>query len=244
MQMYKVLLIEDDLDLAEAVVTKFANSGFEAVHAPEGRKGAELVETADPDIVLLDLNLPDVDGTEVFRYIRQRSSVPVIMVTGRTDEAERVAGLEIGADDYVTKPFSLNELVARVRAVLRRAQVTEAPAGLGPRTPTAAEMAGELAEPQVLSAAGLEMDVAAHRVQVEGREVKLTPTEFRFLRTLLENAGQVISHEQLLQAGWGGEKKDTHLVEVHIANLRAKVESDSNNPQRIQTVRGFGYRLG
>ncbi len=240
MQMYKVLLIEDDLDLAEAIVTKFANSGFEVLHTPEGQKGAELVETADPDVVLLDLNLPDVDGTEVFRYIRQRSSIPVIMVTGRTDEAERVAGLEIGADDYVTKPFSLNELVARVRAVLRRAQVTEAPAGLGPRTPTAAEPA----EPQVLSAADLEMDVAAHRVQVEGHEVKLTPTEFRFLRTLLENAGQVISHERLLQAGWGGEKKDTHLVEVHIANLRAKVESDSNNPQRIQTVRGFGYRLG
>ena len=244
MQMYKVLLIEDDLDLAEAIVTKFANSGFEVVHAPEGREGAELVETADPDVVLLDLNLPDVDGTEVFRYIRQRSSIPVIMVTGRTDEAESVAGLEIGADDYVTKPFSLNELVARVRAVLRRAQVTEAPAGRGLRTPTAAEVAAEPAEPQVLSAADLEMDVAAHRVQVEGHEVKLTPTEFRFLHTLLENAGQVISHEQLLQAGWGGEKKDTHLVEVHIANLRSKVESDSNNPQRIQTVRGFGYRLG
>ena len=242
--MYKVLLIEDDLDLAEAIVTKFANSGFEALHTPEGRKGAELVETADPDVVLLDLNLPDVDGTEVFRYIRQRSSIPVIMVSGRTDEAERVAGLEIGADDYVSKPFSLNELVARVRAVLRRARATEAPAGLGLRTPTAAEVAAEPAEPQVLSAADLEIDVAAHRVQVEGHEVKLTPTEFRFLRTLLENAGQVISHEQLLQAGWGGEKKDTHLVEVHIANLRAKVESDSNNPQRIQTVRGFGYRLG
>ena len=240
----KLLIIEDDYSLAEAIGTKFSNIGFDVVYAVEGRQGVELVESEQPDVVLLDLMLPDVDGIDVCRHLRQSSSVPIIMVTARTEEAERVAGLELGADDYITKPFSLNELVARTRSVLRRTygQLAGTGLGLGPSAPEA--MAPEEAPSAVLSAAGIEMDVASHRVTVGGQEVMLTPTEFRLLRVLLENAGTVVDHQQLLATGWQTEIDDTHLVEVHIANLRAKIEDDPANPRRIQTIRGFGYRLG
>lgn len=240
----KLLIIEDDTSLAEAVGKKFTNSGFEVVYATEGRQGVQLVESEQPDVILLDLMLPDVDGTDVCRHLRQRSAVPIIIVTARTEEAERVAGLEIGADDYVTKPFSLNELVARTRAVLRRAQGEVVASGLGLSEPAAEAAPPESLPPQQLSAAGIQMDMEAHRVVIDGREVSLTPTEFRLLQTLLANAGKVVGHPQLLNAGWGSEAKDTHLLEVHIGNLRAKIEDTPQNPQRIQTVRGFGYRLG
>ena len=244
MPAHKLLIIEDDASLAEAIGRKFTNIGFDVVYALEGRQGVQLVESEQPDVVLLDLMLPDVDGTDVCRHLRQRSAVPIIIVTARTDEAERVAGLEIGADDYVTKPFSLNELVARTRAVLRRTHGGMMEGGLGIEESVPEAAAAEVQAPESLSAAGVEIDVAAHRVTVNGQEVLLTPTEFRLLQTLLENAGKVVSHRQLLKAGWGVEMEDTHLVEVHIANLRSKIEDNPPNPQRVQTVRGFGYRLG
>ncbi len=244
MPAHKLLIIEDDTDLAEAIGKKFSNSGFEVVCATEGRHGVQLAESERPDVVLLDLMLPDVDGTDVCRHLRQRSAIPIIIVTARTEEAERVAGLEIGADDYVTKPFSLNELVARTRALLRRTQ-----GGLGVRSLGLAEPSGEAAPPgpspgEELSAAGIRMDVAGHRVAVDDQEVSLTPTEFRLLKALLEHAGKVATRQQLLETGWGSAAEDSHLLEVHIANLRAKVEENPQNPKRIQTIRGFGYRLG
>lgn len=240
----KLLIIEDDTDLAEAVGKKFGNVGFEVIYATGGRQGAELVASEQPDVILLDLNLPDVDGIDVCRHIRHQSAVPIVIITARTEEAARVAGLEIGADDYVTKPFSLNELVARIRALLRRSQGALLEGGLGTVGPTSQSPAAETAQPEILSAVGVNMDVAARRVLIDGREVSLTRTEFCLLQTLLENVGKVVNQHQLLEICWDSDKVDTHLVEVHIANLRAKIEDDSQSPQRVRTVRGFGYRVG
>jgi len=238
--MRKILIIDDDEALTWAVRKRFENLGFEVSAAGEGRQGVEMVEKERPDLVILDLNLPDVDGLDICRYLRRRTNIPVVMLTGRAEDNDTIVGLEIGADDYVTKPFNLNELAARVRAVLRRAhpESIEAPPGLGARAGTAASAA-----PRRLRAAGMEMDLDAKRVWVEGREVQLTPTEFRLLQALMENQGKVVSIQELLRAGWGEEGTDTHLVEVHIGNLRGKVEKNSRRPERIKTVRGFGYRV-
>ena len=231
--MRKILVIDDDENLAWAVQKKFEALGFTVLTAGDGRRGAELAEKEEPNLVILDLNLPDVDGLDVCRYLRRHSSIPIIMLTGRAEDSDAVVGLELGADDYVTKPFSLNELAARVRAVLRR---TNAPLEAGTETSAAAG-------PRRLEGGGLVMDLQGKRVWVDEEEVQLTPTEFRLLQTLLENCGRVVSHAELLRAAWGYEDSDTHLVEVHIGNLRAKVEADPGHSQRIKTVRGFGYRV-
>ena len=239
----RILIIEDDSELADAIARKLQNAGFATVTTTSGLEGVRLADAEHPDLVLLDLSLPDVDGIDVLRHLRQRTVVPVIIVSGRTEEAERVVGLELGADDYLAKPFGLNELVARVRVVLRRVEGALAEAGLALGAPPARAQSAA-ATPEALSALDIEMNVAARRVWIGGDEVQLTPTEFLILQTLLENEGTVVSHEQLLRAAWGPDEDDAHLVEVHMANLRAKIEQDSKNPQRIRTVRGFGYRLG
>ncbi len=224
----QILLIEDDAELALAVTKKLSNVGFDVTTAQTAEEGLKAVQVRQPDLVLLDLNLPDMDGIDVCQQLRRDSSVPIIMLTGRGEETDRVVGLEVGADDYVTKPFSLRELVARVRAVLRRF--------------SGAESAAQ-ARPRVLRGAGVELDIDAHQVRVDGKEVTLTPTEFKLLRVLMQNAGRVMSHDELLAAAWDYDQYDTHLVEVHVANLRAKIEDDPKNPKRIQTVRAFGYRF-
>ncbi|HEY3396539.1 MAG TPA: response regulator transcription factor [Armatimonadota bacterium] len=243
--MRKILIIDDDENLSWAVQKRFENLGFEVATAAEGRKGVELVEKERPDLVILDLNLPDVDGLDICRYLRRRTNIPVVMLTGRAEDNDTIVGLEIGADDYVTKPFNLNELAARVRAVLRRANpemMIDAPAGAATAAgPSRSAVAAP--PPRVMAAAGVEMDAEAKRVWVEGREVQLTPTEFKLLQTLLENQGKVVSTQDLLRAAWGYEGTDTHLVEVHIGNLRSKVETNSRRPERVKTVRGFGYRI-
>jgi two-component system, OmpR family, alkaline phosphatase synthesis response regulator PhoP len=230
--MRKILVVDDDENLAWAVQKKFEALGFKVLTAGDGRRGAELAEKEEPSLVVLDLNLPDVDGLDVCRYLRRHSNVPIVMLTGRAEDSDAVVGLELGADDYITKPFSLNELAARVRAVLRRTNATEMEAGTE-ATPA----------PRRIEAAGLALDLQSKRVWVDEREVQLTPTEFRLLQTLLENCGRVVSHAELLRAAWGYDDSDTHLVEVHIGNLRAKVEAGPGRPQRIKTVRGFGYRV-
>jgi two-component system, OmpR family, response regulator RegX3 len=224
----RVLLVEDDEELGLAVSKKLTNVGFEVSAAGSGGEALRAIEVRQPDIVLLDLSLPDVDGTDVCREVRRTSDIPIIMLTGRGDETDRIVGLELGADDYITKPFSLNELVARVRAVLRR---------LSP------ERAGARPTRRVLSGSGIELDTESHVVRVDGTTAALTPTEYRLLRVLMQNVGRVMSHDELLSAAWDYDQYDTHLVEVHMANLRAKVERDPKNPQRIQTVRAFGYRF-
>lgn len=225
----KVLIIDDDELLAGAVQRKFEASGFKVTKAIRGREGRELIQALNPDLVILDLALPDDDGTDICRDVRSGSRVPIIMLTGRAEETDRIVGLELGADDYVTKPFSLSELVARARAVLRRTEP--------PREPLREE-------PTVLDGLGVHVDLRAHEVLVNDAAIALTPTEYKLLITLMKRQGEVVSAQELLEAVWGYDEYDTHLVEVHIANLRSKVESDPKNPERIQTLRSFGYRFG
>ena len=247
MKQRKILIIEDDTELADVIARKLENAGFATVSTTDGLEGVRLVDSDELDLILLDLTLPDVDGIDVLRHLRQRTALPIVIISGRTEEAERVVGLELGADDYMAKPFGLNELLARVRVVLRRAEGTVVDTGLSETLSAAGEQqhaAPPAAEADVLSAMDIEMDIPARRVWVGTEEVPLTRTEFIILQTLLENQGKVISHQALLQAAWGEETDDSHLVEVHMANLRAKIEDNPRNPLRIQTVRGFGYRLG
>ena len=246
MEQRNILIIEDDTELADVIARKLENAGFATLATTDGLEGIRLVDSEELDLILLDLTLPDVDGIDVLRHLRQRTALPIVIISGRTEEAERVVGLELGADDYMAKPFGLNELLARVRVVLRRAEGTMVDTDLAETlSPTAEEQPPPPAmEAEVLSAMDIEMDIPARRVWVASEEVLLTRTEFIILQTLLENQGKVVSHEILLQAAWGEETDDTHLVEVHMTNLRAKIEDDPRNPQRVQTIRGFGYRLG
>ncbi len=238
--MRKVLIIDDDENLTWAIQKRFENFGFTVVAAADGRTGLELVDKERPDLVILDLNLPDVDGLDICRYLRRRTNLPVVMLTGRAEDHDTIVGLEIGADDYITKPFNLNELAARVRAVLRRAS-PEAMDPLAGSSRGATQAA--VAEPTRLTAAGIDMDLDAKRVWVDGTEVQLTPTEFKLLQTLMVNQGKVVSTEELLKVGWDYEGMDTHLVEVHIGNLRSKIERNPRRPERVKTIRGFGYRV-
>jgi len=222
-----VLIIEDDRDIAEAVAYCLGQEGFEVVTARDGREGLQAVLARLPNLVILDLMLPGLDGFTVFRAIRRHASTPVIMLTAKAAEPDRVAGIELGADDYITKPFSMRELVARVRMVLRRA----APQG-------------ELGEDDVFRARDVQVDRARHIVTVGDREVSLTPQEFSLLECLVRNAGRVLSRDALLRQAWEeNEYIDPRTVDVHVRWLRRKLEEDPSNPTRILTVRGVGYRF-
>ncbi len=224
-----ILIVDDDEMLRDAVQRKLESEQFKTITAATGAEaldamGGDGAET--PDLVLLDIMLPDIEGTSVCQQIRQRSSVPVIMLTARNEEADRILGLELGADDYITKPFSPREMVARVKAVLRR---------VGPEA--------ALSDRRVLTGAGIEMNVDTREVTIDGEPVELTPTQMRLLQVMMEQPGRVFSAEELLETVWDYRQYDVHLVETHISNLRNKIEEDPRNPQRIVTVRGFGYRF-
>ena len=221
----RVLIIDDDKILAEAVAKALENAGFQPAIAGTAGEGWRRLETEKPDLVILDLNLPDVDGLELCRDLRKETDTPVIMLTARTDETDRVVGLEVGADDYVTKPFSLKELVARVRAVLRRVKDQ----AVQPR--------------EVLRAGEIELDLAGHSVTVDGQPVELTRTEFMILQTLMQNMGRVIQRDELARAVWGTDLPDPHLLEVHVSNLRRKIEKNPRRPEHLITVRGVGYKM-
>jgi DNA-binding response OmpR family regulator len=229
----KILIIDDDVLLAQAVKRKFESNGFKVELAATGAEGFEAITQAAPDLVLLDLSLPDIDGTEICREVRRNSTLPVIMLTGRTEETDRVVGLELGADDYVTKPFSVSELLARAKAVLRRTTATPMLAN--------AEAQGD--NNHRLSASGIEVDTRAHEVTVDGNPAVLTPIEYKLLCVLMENKGRVMSPQELLKEAWDYDQYDAHLVEVHIGNLRQKIEDNPRRPQRIITVRSFGYKF-
>ena len=221
----RLLVVEDDARIRRALRMALEDEGFEVVEAASGEDAFAAV-ASDPDAVLLDLLLPGVNGLEVCRVLRQTSAVPIIMVTARSDTHDVVAGLAAGADDYVTKPFQVKELVARLRALLRRVQATTAPARH--------HRFGDL---EVLPEAGI--------VRRGGEDIALTKTEFRLLCELALNAGIVLSREQLLERVWGYDYLgDGRLVDAHVRRLRTKVEVDSSNPQHVVTVRGLGYRLG
>ncbi len=223
--MTKVLVVEDETSYREALAYVLRKEGFEVTIAETGPDALTEFDRGGADIVLLDLMLPGLSGTEVCRRIRQTSQVPIIMVSAKDSEIDKVVGLELGADDYVTKPYSPRELVARIRAVLRRG---------------AAEPDDGLA---ALAAGTVRMDVDRHLVTVDGAEVRLPLKEFELLEFFLRNTGRVLTRGQLIDRVWGADYVgDTKTLDVHVKRLRAKVEADPTNPTRLTTVRGLGYK--
>jgi len=223
----KLLLVEDEKSIAEGLAITLEAEGFQVAWVKDGLDAIPAWERVRPDLVVLDLMLPGMSGTEICRAIRSRSDVPIIMLTARDAEVDRVVGLELGADDYVTKPFSTRELVARIKAILRRA----------PRVDDTHEEAP-------VEAAGVRVDRVRHEVQVDGGVVDLPPKEFELLAFLVENAGRVLTRGQLIDEVWGSDYVgDTKTLDVHIRRLRTRVEQDPKEPIRIQTVRGVGYRF-
>ena len=225
--MTRVLIVEDEESFADPLAFLMRKEGFTTAIAATGQDALAEFDRNGADIVLLDLMLPEMSGTEVCRQMRQKSNVPIIMITARDSEIDKVVGLEIGADDYVTKPYSPRELVARIRAVLRR-QV---------------DTVGELAPP-TLSAGPVRMDVDRHVVTVSGDAVQLPLKEFELLELLLRNAGRVLTRGQLIDRIWGSDYVgDTKTLDVHVKRLRAKIEPDPGEPKYLVTVRGLGYKL-
>jgi len=223
----RVLVVEDEEAISDPLAYLLRQEGFEVAVAATGPDGLAEFDRGGADIVLLDLMLPGLPGTEVCRVLRTRSSVPVIMLTARDSEIDKVVGLELGADDYVTKPFSSRELVARVRAVLRRRG-----------EPSEDTSAG------ALQAGPVRMDVERHVVTVDGEAVPLPLKEFELLELLLRNAGRVLTRGQLIDRVWGSDYVgDTKTLDVHVKRLRAKIEPDPGNPVHLVTVRGLGYKL-
>jgi len=224
--MTRVLVVEDEESISEPLAYMLRKEGFEVAVAADGPAGLKTFDRDGADLVLLDLMLPGLSGTEVCRELRTRSTVPVIMLTARDSEVDKVVGLELGADDYVTKPFSHRELVARIRAVLRRqSPVTEDEEG-------------------ALEAGPVRMDVDRHLVTVDGSPVQLPLKEFDLLELLLRNAGRVLTRSQLIDRVWGSDYVgDTKTLDVHVKRLRAKVEPDPAHPKHLLTVRGLGYKL-
>ncbi len=225
--MATVLIIEDEQELANVLRAYLERGGYEVLAAARGDKGLSLWEDHHPDLILLDLNLPGMDGIDIARRIRQTDDTPLIMVTARVDEVDRLLGLELGADDYITKPFSPREVVARVRAVLRRVEKQPAEDA-----------------PAVIKVADLEIDSQTFAVTQSGSELDLTPTEFSILATMAEHPGWVFSRLQLLEACQGVAYEGyERSIDAHIKNLRGKLGDDSKDPRYIETVFGKGYRV-
>ena len=225
--MTKILIVEDEASFSEALAFLLGKEGFVVDTASTGTEALEKFSRNEFDLILLDLMIPEISGIEVCRTIRTQSQVPIIMLTAKDTEIDKVVGLELGADDYVTKPYSRSELVARIRAVLRRGNgvVSEAETG-------------------VLSVANIRMDIDRHQVSVEGKPIALPLKEFELLEFLMRNAGRVLTRNQLIDRVWGSDYVgDTKTLDVHIKRLRAKVEKDPANPTLIQTVRGLGYKI-
>lgn len=227
--MTRVLIVEDEEAMATPLAFLLEREGFEAVVAATGPDGLAEFDRGGADIVLLDLMLPGMNGIEVFKELRTRSGVPVIMVTARDTEVDRVVGLELGADDYVTKPYSARELIARIRAVLRRTEADN----------------GEVGEyDAVLEAGPVRMDVDRHQVTVDGAGIALPLKEFDLLEYLLRHVGRVLTRGQLIERVWGADYVgDTKTLDVHVKRLRSKIEPDPAEPRHLVTVRGLGYKF-
>ncbi|MCI0426081.1 MAG: response regulator transcription factor [Actinobacteria bacterium] len=225
---YRVLVVEDEAGLAESVGYTLENEGFDVLVALTGLAGLETARVHGPDVILLDLMLPGMSGLDVCRQIRTLSDAPIIMLTAKTAEADKVAGLELGADDYMTKPFSMRELVARVRAHLRRVSRT-----------------GLLADTnEVLRGGPVELDIDAHVVRVNGSETDLRPKEFELLESLMRRKDRLAARHTLIDEVWGPTYfGDTKTLDVHIKRLRQKIEPDPSRPKHIVTVRGLGYKF-
>ena len=230
-----VLLAEDEDSFVEALMLGLSREGFVVTTARDGNEALQLFDEVDPDVVLLDIMLPKLSGIDVCRAIRARSTVPIIMVTAKGAEIDTVVGLEVGADDYVTKPYRMRELVARMRAVLRRA----------PADSTEGDQDDDLVEPgRVLDVGDVRVDTDRHRVYVRGQEVHLRRKEFELLALLVGNAGRVLTRDTLIDRVWGTDYVgDTKTLDVHIKRLRNHLEEDPSSPAIITTVRGVGYRF-
>jgi len=221
----KILIVEDERPILDSVQYALEKEGFEVLRAADGETGLSEARTQRPDLIILDLMLPGIDGMEVCRILRREAAIPIIMLTAKSEEVDKVVGLEMGADDYVTKPFGMRELIARVKSVLRRADQREA--------------TGE-----VLEAGDVKMDLAAHTVEVRGKAVELAPREFSLLELLVANPGRAFSRDVILDRVWGEDAFcEPHTVDVHIRWSRQKIERNPGNPTQIATVRGVGYRF-
>lgn len=226
--MIKVLVVEDEKSFSEPLAFLMGKEGYEVEVAADGNEALAKFDKSGADLVLLDLMLPGIAGTEVCRQIRTKSNVPIIMLTAKDDEVDKVVGLELGADDYVTKPYSSRELLARVRAVLRRGADFAAEEGLG-------------AQVQV---GQIKLDTESHMVTFNGEQISLPLKEFELLEYLMRNAGRVLTRAQLIDRIWGSDYVgDTKTLDVHIKRLRSKFEKDQANPELIQTIRGLGYKM-
>jgi two-component system, OmpR family, response regulator RegX3 len=223
----RILVVEDEESLADSVKYNLEREGYTVSVATDGRRAIERFRLDGPDLIVLDLMLPELSGLDVCRMIRQESDVPIIMVTAKDSEADKVTGLELGADDYVTKPFSVRELVSRVRAHLRRARMSSA-------------------EPpdEVLQGADVRVDVGSHEVRVRGEVVSFPPKEFELLETFLRRKGRLLTREFLIEEVWGHDYVgDTKTLDVHVKRLRRKIEDDPHAPTHLLTVRGLGYKF-
>lgn len=226
---FKILVVEDDPNLLTTLRYNLVNESYEVVTSADGAGGLDAARREKPDLIVLDVMLPSLSGFEVCRILRMETTVPILMLTARTEEVDKVVGLEIGADDYLTKPFSMRELLARVRAMLRRAGMAQAPAS---------------PEESSIKIDDLEMDVGRHRAYRDGLPLELTPKEFDLLAFLARNRGFVFNREQLLEKVWGYDYAgNTRTVDVHVRWLRRKIEADPSRPTRLLTVRGSGYKL-
>ena len=225
--MTKILIVEDESSFSEALSFLLGKEGYEVAVAATGTDAIKQFNENGADLILLDLMIPEVSGVEVCKTIRTTSQVPIIMLTAKDSEIDKVVGLELGADDYVTKPYSSRELIARIKAVLRR--------GSGEDVAT---------EHGIHSVSGIRLDIGKHQVTVNGTQISLPLKEFELLEFLMRNSGRVLTRSQLIDRIWGGDYYgDTKTLDVHIKRLRSKIEADPANPVLIQTIRGLGYKL-
>ena len=227
MKQATILVVDDEPRIVRLVRSNLEPAGYKILTAADGEQGLRMAEMHDPDLIILDIMMPGMDGWDVCKRVREFSTVPIVMLTAKGDEQDKVKGLEIGADDYLPKPFGIPELLARVRAVLRRAKLP-----------------GESKRDPVFVCGDLSMNFAQRRVTVRGKDVKLSPTEYKLLYELVTNAGRVMLHQDLLRKVWGrGYGEETEYLRVYVRYLRQKLEADSSKPQYILTEPGVGYRF-
>lgn len=223
----KILLVEDEHSIAEPIIYNLKREGFSVTHVDEGPIALEIFGEESFDLIILDLMLPEISGLDICRSIRKDSNVPIIMVTAKDSEADRVSGLELGADDYVTKPFSVRELMSRVRAVLRRTTITKTDKN-----------------DKSIKSGNIEINLSKYEAKVDDKNIDLTPREFELLYAFCENEGNLLSREQIFDEIWGYSFiGNTKTLDVHIQRIREKIEKDPREPKRLITVRGVGYKL-
>jgi DNA-binding response OmpR family regulator len=232
----KILVVEDEVSLQETLVYNLKRQGYDVEAAGDGQAALAQARQSHPDLILLDVMLPGLDGFEVCRILRQEMNTPILMLTARDDEIDRVVGLEVGADDYMTKPFSMRELIARVKAMLRRVRLM--------REEMSSQAVVETPPSQTMTFGNLTIDLGRHDVSLEGQILPLKPKEFELLIFLAQHRNQALSREFILERVWGWDYTgDSRTVDVHVRWLREKIEIDPADPQRIITVRGAGYRF-